>query len=167
MLPPFIKLNPKHICNNYVLQRYMCVVWCSLKLKKISLITIHFTASDKAQVALLGLMECVHLSEKTKSVISLNLGSSGQSEHFNGCGFGFTTLATTHTVMQHRSRSRWESAFLALIKRHIVSLRWLLTCSHFLLSPSMVLELTKDCGWLITTSSRARDSDCLYHHSHT
>lgn len=103
-------------------QSYLRVVWCTLKWKKIIFNTIHFTAFDEAQVALLGLMECVHLSEKTKSVLkfpspacpSFNSGSSGRIEHFNGCGFGFTALATTRTVMQHRSCSRWES-FLASV----------------------------------------------------
>lgn len=92
-----------------------------LKWNKIIFITVYFTASDKAQVARLGVMECVQLSGKTKirSEISqplrllFNSGSSGRNENF--CGRGFVSLLWLRRIMQHRSHSQCESAFLASV----------------------------------------------------
>lgn len=97
----------------------------SLKRNKIIYIAAHFQAFDKAQVTLLGVMECVWLSEKTKihSEISqpvcllFNSGSFGQGEHF--CGHGFVSLLWLQHIMQHRSHSQCEFAFLLGVCVHV------------------------------------------------
>lgn len=161
------------------------VLWCRSAVGKERL---RYNPFDEAQVTLQVVLECVHLSEKTKSHLRfhsrgdllLNSGSFGQSEHF--CCCGFVSLLWLQHIMQHRSRSQCESAFFAsacvqemeplpcfwetvwsgamliLKESHIALLRWLLACTHFLLSPWLVLELDVDCCWFITTFSQARNS---------
>ena len=97
----------------------------SLKWKKIIFCTICFIAFDKAQVALLGVMECVHLSEKTKFPLKFHSlcdccsiqGPLGKVKNF--CGRGFVSLLWLQHIMQHRSRSQCESAFLASACVHV------------------------------------------------
>lgn len=97
------------------MEPYLPVFWCQSAVGKDR---FHYNPFEKAQVTLLAVLECVHLSEKTKSHLRfhsqgdlLNSGSFGQSENF--CCCGFVSLLWLQHIMQHRSHSQCESAFFA------------------------------------------------------
>ncbi len=183
----------------------------SLKWRTISFTPICFTASDKTRVALLGVMECVHLSEKTKSplkfhslcVTVVEFGVLWVKWTFLWPWFYFIALASTCNATQiqltvwvrifsqcmrtyvsvcTRFSKRmlepemealpcfwetcWSAAILPQKESHIVLLCWPRACTHFLLSPWMVLELNMRCCWFNPTFSQARNSDCHHRHYH-